>query len=135
MFSHKVLKQSWTAKVLAIIIVLFSFQISTVNAAMITTDQAIQTEHQQYTKSELIQALESTELQQQLQDMGVDPKVLEERIASLTPTEISKLNDQLQQQPAGEGILGLAALLFIVFIITDALCATDLFSFVHCVNR
>jgi len=135
MMSHEYLRQAWIVRFFIALVLLFSFQSTAVNAAMIPTETVIQMEDQQYTKQELLQALESAELQQQLLTMGVDPEVLEERIASLTPAEISQLNAQLETQPAGEGFFGLIALFFVVFIITDALCATDLFSFVNCINR
>lgn len=129
------LQHTWIAKFLIGLVLLLGLQSMSVNAAIIPTDTVIQTEQQQFTKQDLLQKLESAELQQQLLEMGVDPQILEERIASLTPAEISDLNHQLEQQPAGEGFIGLAAFLFVVFIITDALCATDLFSFVNCINR
>ncbi|MEH6576321.1 MAG: PA2779 family protein [Amphritea sp.] len=127
--------KSVIGKLLICLVILFNVQAISVNAAMIPTESVIQTDTQQYSKSDLIQAMESAELKQQLLDMGINPEVLEDRVASLTPDEISQLNAQLETQPAGEGFVGLLALIFVVFVITDAMCATDLFSFVHCVNR
>lgn len=135
MMLHNFLRQTWIGRMVIAMLLMMSLQSVTVNAAMISTDTIIQTENQQYTKNDLLQKLESTELQQQLADMGVDPQELQQRIASLTPDEISQLNANLAAQPAGEGILGLVGLVFVVFVITDMLCATDLFSFVHCINR
>ncbi|WP_432472619.1 PA2779 family protein [Amphritea sp. HPY] len=135
MMSHEYLRRSLIVRLLIALVLSFSFQSSVVNAAIVPTETVIQMEQQQYTKQQLLQSLESAELQQQLLTMGVDPDVLEERIASLTDAEISQLNAQLETQPAGEGFFGLIALFFVVFIITDALCATDLFSFVNCINR
>ncbi|WP_428033724.1 PA2779 family protein [Amphritea sp.] len=135
MMLHNILKRTWIGRIVIALMLIMSFQSVTVNAAMVSTETIIQTEHQQYTKSDLLQKLESTELQQQLVDMGVDPQDLQQRVASLTPDEISQLNANLASQPAGEGILGLVGLVFVIFVITDMLCATDLFSFVHCINR
>ena len=135
MMFKNILRQTWIGRVVIALLLIMSFHSLSVNAAMISTDTIIQTENEQYTKSDLLQKLESTELQQQLIDMGVDTEELQQRIASLTPDEISQLNANLASQPAGEGILGLAGLVFVVFVITDMLCATDLFSFVNCINR
>ena len=74
------------------------------------------------------------ELKTQLEDLGVDTSQLSDRIASLTAAEIQQLNAELEQQPAG-GIVGVLLTIFIVFIITDMLCATDIFSFVKCINK
>ena len=54
-----------------------------------------------------------------------------ERIAQMTDQEIAHLNQQLAELPAGGDVLGLVVLIFIVFIITDAIGATDIFPFVH----
>ena len=132
MLSLRTIRQGWLGRVMMLLILMFSVQATQVNAAMISTGDVIQTEHEQYTKDELLTALESEELQQQLMAMGVDPEVLEQRVASLTPGEISTLNNRLEQQPAGEGFVGLLALIFIVFIITDVACVTDVLSFVKC---
>ncbi|WP_290702483.1 PA2779 family protein [Amphritea sp.] len=135
MLLQNILKQTWIGRLVIALMLVMSFQSLTLNAAMITTDSIIQTENQQYTKNDLIQKLESVELQQQLVDMGVDTQELQQRIASLTPDEISQLNANLASQPAGEGVLGLVGLVFVVFVVTDMLCATNLFSFVRCINR
>lgn len=132
-------QRSWLTRLLIGLMVVVSMQATNLQAAMIATETVLQTDTPTYAQSfnhaELLEALESEALQQQLTEMGVDPQQLEERIASLTAAEISQLNAQLEAQPAGEGFIGLLALIFIVFIITDALCATDLFNFVHCINR
>jgi len=87
-----------------------------------------------YTQADLQTALASEELKAQLQTMGVDVEQLNDRIASLTPSEIQQLNTELEQQPAG-GIVGALVTIFVVFVVTDMLCATDVFPFVKCINK
>jgi hypothetical protein len=65
--------------------------------------------------------------------MGVDPEQLNDRIASLTASEIVKLNAELEQQPAG-GIVSALVTVFVVLVVTDMMCATNVFTFVKCVN-
>ena len=103
-------------------------------AGLVSTQNLIVGGDGGYSKDQLQTALASTELRQQLVDLKVDPQQLGDRIASLTPAEILQLNAELQQQPAG-GIVGVLLTIFIVFVITDMLCATDLFSFVKCINK
>ncbi|WP_296063135.1 PA2779 family protein [uncultured Amphritea sp.] len=135
MMLQNFIRQTWIGRIVIAFLLVMSVQSVTVNAAMVSTDTIIQTENQQYTKSQLLQKLESAELQQQFLDMGVDPQEIQQRVASLTPDEISQLNANLASQPAGEGVLGLIGLVFVVLVITDMLCATDVFSFVNCINR
>jgi hypothetical protein len=52
----------------------------------------------------------------------------------MTDQEVARLNQHLAELPAGGDVLGVILILFIVFIITDMLGATDIFPFVKPVN-
>lgn len=120
---------------LAILILLTGFMSGFAQAGLVSTQDYLQSgEASYYDTMQLQEALASAELRQQLADMGVDPAQLADRVASLTPEEINQLNSELENQPAG-GILGALLLIFILFVITDMLCATDLFPFVKCINK
>jgi uncharacterized small protein (DUF1192 family) len=104
---------------------------------MVSTSTLIHSTDMAYSTQELQTALASDELKQQLENLGVDVTELNDRIASLTAEEIQQLNAELANQPAGAGagVLGVLLTIFLVFIITDMLCATDVFSFVKCINK
>ncbi len=120
---------------LAIVILLTSFTSGLAHAGLVSTQDYLQAgEVLYYDTTQLREAIASEELRQQLAELGVDPAQLEDRIASLTPGEVRQLNSELENQPAG-GILGVLLLLFVLFVITDMLCATDLFPFVNCINK
>lgn len=121
-------------KALIFLLLASGFWGSYAQAGLISTNTMISVHGESYTKMDLQTALASEELKAQLLTMGVDVKQLNDRIASLTPSEIHQLNAELEQQPAG-GILGTLVTIFIVFVITDMLCATDLFTFVKCINK
>ncbi len=110
-------------------------QLPLAQASMITTGEALQVQQEDHDRSRLQALLNQQELQQQLAAQGLDPAVAAQRINSMTAEEVAMLNARLDELPAGEGIIGLVALFFIVFIITDALGATDLFTFVKPINR
>jgi len=65
----------------------------------------------------------------------VERDQVENRINNLTSAELAQFNQQLSEAPAGAGVVGIIVLFLVIFIITDMLCATDIFSFVKCVNR
>lgn len=113
-----------------LIMMLGLIQLPVAQAAMITTDQAIQAQQGDAERARLISLLQKEELQQQLTAYGLDASMAAERVHSMSDAEVAVLNAKLDELPAGEGIVGLAALFFIVFIITDALGATDIFTFV-----
>jgi hypothetical protein len=82
-------------------------------------------------RNQLMQALEQDSVQQQLAALGISQEQAMQRIARMTDQEVAQLNQQLADLPAGGDVLGLLVLIFLVFIITDAIGATDIFPFVH----
>jgi Mg2+ and Co2+ transporter CorA len=101
-----------------------------VQAAMISTPDVIQSQQSQYDREQLFSMLDRDDVQEKLVSMGVAPELVQERINSMTDFEISQLNQQINDMPAG-GILGAVVLIFVVFVITDAIGATDIFPFVR----
>ena len=61
---------------------------------------------------------------------GVSAEEVRQRVAALSDAEVQELAARFDELPAGGDFLGIAALIFIVFIITDAIGATDIFTFV-----
>lgn len=86
---------------------------------------------QQYDKTQLLDSLAQHNVQKAMLSMGVDESLVKERINNLTSEELAQLNTQIDELPVGSGIVGLAVFVFVVFVITDAIGATDVFPFVH----
>ena len=121
-------------KALIFLIVIAGFYASHAQARPIPTLALINEHEHSYSKADLQTALASEELKTQLEEMGVDAEQLNDRIASLTASEIVKLNAELEQQPAG-GIVGALVTVFAVLVVTDMMCATNVFTFVKCINK
>lgn len=122
-------------RLMALCLAISTSLLSTVSyAGFSTTETVISSNQHQYDKDELLQALSTAEVEAQLVELGVDPQQVKDRVASMTAEEVQQLNAELAEMPAGAGILGVALTLFIVFVITDMLCATDIFGFVNCIN-
>lgn len=100
-------------------------------AAMISTPEVIQSQQSAYDREQLASLLDRAEIQEKLLSMGVTPDTVQERITSMTDFEVAQLNQQINDLPAGSGVLGAVVLIFVVFVITDAIGATDIFPFVH----
>ncbi len=66
-----------------------------------------------------------------LSQQGIDAEQVKLRVSQMTDQEIAMLNEHLSDLPAGGDALGIILFIFVVFIITDALGATDVFPFVH----
>ena len=104
------------------------------NASMVSTGDMIQQEQTQLDRQQLLNMLEKQEVQDKLSELGVSKDTVAERINNLTPAELADFEQQLAQAPAGEGVVGVIVLFFVVFIVTDMLCATDIFPFVRCIR-
>lgn len=101
-----------------------------VQAAMVTTPEVMQSQQSEYDRQQLVELLDREDVQKQLLDYGVAPEQVKDRVNKMTDTEVAQLNEQIADMPAG-GILGAILLIFVVFVITDVIGATDIFSFIH----
>jgi len=100
-------------------------------AAMISNSQLINQAQQSNEKTTLLQTIRRADVQSQLLSMGVNTADIEKRVDQMTQAEVAQLNQQIDQLPAGSGVLGIVVLIFIVFVITDVIGATDIFPFIH----
>jgi len=104
-------------------------------AAMIGNAQIINEVRSDLNRSELLHILDRETARQELIALGVSPDMVKQRVAQMTDAEVAQLNQHLADLPAGGDIWGVLLLLFIVFIITDMLGATDIFPFVKPINK
>lgn len=103
-------------------------------AAMVGTGEAVAQQQLSVDRAELKAMLDDQEVQAKLASLGVSQDQVEQRIDSLTADELVDFNSQLDDAPAAAGVVGIIVLFLVIFIITDMLCATNVYSFVNCVN-
>lgn len=123
------------AAMLAVFHVLMIAQVPLANAAMIGTGEVLTEQQQQVDRQQLLSMLDDQQVKDKMLAMGVERDQVENRINNLTSAELAQFNQQLSEAPAGAGVVGVIVLFLVIFIITDMLCATDIFSFVKCINR
>ncbi len=84
-------------------------------------------------KEKLVQIISREDVAKRFQELGVDSKAIEARIASMTDEEASKVAHQIDILPAGAdaggSIIGAIIFIFIVLLITDILGVTKVFNF------
>ena len=68
---------------------------------------------------------------QQLVVLGVESEQAHVRVASLSDTQVSEISGRINELPAGADAGGILLTIFIVFVITDVIGATDIFPFIH----
>jgi len=100
-------------------------------AAMVDNDRIISAQQADLDAAAILAMLDQEFTRQQLENWGVDPEMARERINSLTGEELANINRQLDELRAGGDILGILLVIFIVFVITDVIGATDIFPFIH----
>ena len=113
---------------------MLSLSFGQAHAAMVTNNQVIDQLQVTSEKQSLLQTIRRTDIQQQLLAMGVSVAHVEARVNMMTQEEIAQLNQQIEDLPVGGDILGVLLIIFIVFVITDVIGATDIFPFIKPVN-
>ena len=113
---------------------LLAGSLSSAFAGMVGTQQFLVAEQVQADRERLLSTLSRDDVRQQLSQMGVDPLQAAERVARMTDAEITTLSEGIADLPAGSGVLGAVLVIFIVFVITDVIGATDIFPFIRPVN-
>ncbi len=116
-------------------VALLFVQVSPTYASMVSTASALQKEQLSVDRLALAEMVDRQAVKEQLLELGVEPQAAKERVAAMTDEEIRQLNQHLAEMPAGGDVLGVLLIVFIVFVITDMLGATDIFPFVHSINK
>lgn len=106
-------------------------QLTPAYASMVSTETVVQQAQRNVDRAQLLEMLDREDVQNQLEAMGVDREAAKLRVASMTDAEISQLNARLGDMPAGGDAVGVILFIFLVFVITDLLGATDIFPFIH----
>jgi hypothetical protein len=110
---------------------LLVIQVAPVQAAMLGNSDLLQRASGQIDRQQIKSLIEREDVQQQLVALGVDTEAAAERVDRMTDAEIAQINQRIAEMPAGgSSVLGVLLIIFIVFVITDVLGATDIFPFI-----
>jgi len=108
--------------------------VSYAKAAMVGTEAVVNSMQADDGRERLNALLDRQEVVEAFAKQGIDMQQAKKRVASLTDAEIAKLNQTLDQLPAGgDGIgavVGAIVLIFLVLLITDIIGLTHVFPFV-----
>lgn len=127
----QILKKTKRTLAVMMTILMLSVTGTQAQAAMISNQTIVQ----QLDRQQAVALFNRADIQDQLTQLGVDPELAKSRVAAMSDTEIAQLNQTLADQPAGQDVLGLAFMVFVVLVVTDMLGATDVFPFVKNINR
>ena len=115
---------------MAVVLVAGSLVQSTAFAApagMVSTQQLVQESRMDQQRVQVNDFLARADVQAQLQARGVDVADAQARIAGLSAAELAALSAQIDELPAGEGVLETVLFLLVIFMLLDIAGVTDIF--------
>ena len=118
---------------LAILMLMISTPFQSAIAAMITTEDLVNSGKASQARAYISEVLAREDIQTALIAQGIDPIEAQARVDSLSDEEAIRFAGMIEQLPAGGSIawiVGLAVFVFLVLLITDILGFTDIFPFV-----
>jgi len=115
---------------------LLDLSVQTANAQMVDTSTVIAEQQQETNRERVAVFLGREDVQKVMVQQGVDPTEAQKRVASLSPAELTKMANSMDQLPAGAdggagAIVGAVVFVFVVLLITDLLGLTHVFPFVN----
>lgn len=123
------------ALTVAAVILTYLTCISGAYAGIVSSEQVIVQQQSIYSKQQVLEMLDSGEVQDKLVSLGVSLEDAEMRIASMTDQEINQLNSQMNDMPAAAGgIVGVVVTVLVVLVVLDLVGVTDVFSFIRPIN-
>jgi len=102
---------------MAVMMLLISTPYQSALAALINTETVISENQNQVSRQYLLQLLAREDVRSALIEQGIDPQEAEARIASLSDSEIIELADQIENLPAGQGLIGLTIGVLIIVLL------------------
>ncbi|PPE66966.1 PA2779 family protein [Caldimonas caldifontis] len=85
-------------------------------------------------RERLAAALDRPELVAKLEQWGVTPEQARARVNALSDEEAQRLVAQIDEAPAGAGVLGALVFIFVLLLVTDILGLTKVFPFTRSVR-
>jgi hypothetical protein len=121
----------WFAGPMAAVMFVTTSGIGTAHAGLVATDEAAEQQVLAADRAELLAALDRQDVRDQLVALGVAPAEAAARINAMSDVELAQVMDQVNSMPAGEGalgfVIGVALIVLVVFLVTDALDVTDVY--------
>lgn len=96
---------------------------------LVSTQSVLAADRAGADRERINEILARADVQDQLLKQGVDLDEVESRVAALSDAEAQQMAEQLEQLPAGAGVVGALFAVFIILLVTDILGLTDVYPF------
>lgn len=98
-------------------------------AGIIGTQSMIEMDQADTDRARVESFVEQENVRDQMLSMGVDPAEVKERLAALTDAELSMLNQNIENLPAGgDGVLVVIGIVFLVLLILELTGVINIFN-------
>jgi hypothetical protein len=122
------------ALLLAVVMLAVSMPLGLAHAALVTTDQLLDSGENANDRARVLAFLGRDEVREQIVALGVDPAEAAARVAALSDDQVRQIAGEIDRLPAGQNavaaIVGAILIIFLVLLVTDLLGLTDVFPFV-----
>ncbi|WP_404377508.1 PA2779 family protein [Vreelandella aquamarina] len=99
------------------------------NMDLVSTQSVLAGDRAGADRERIYEILARADVQDQLLKQGVSPADVEARVAALSDAEARQMAEQLEQLPAGAGVVGALFAVFVILLVTDILGLTDVYPF------
>jgi len=96
-------------------------------AGMVTSSELSSAAQVEQLRDEIRTVIARDDIRSHLLDNGVSPDDINDRINTMTGSEVLAMHAQLDSLPAGEGFLGGVIAIIVIFILLDLAGVTDVF--------
>lgn len=96
-------------------------------AGMVSTDDLNTVNQTELKRDDVRNLVAREDVRTHLQQYGVDASELNDRIDSMTDSELMQFHAEMDKLPAGEGFLGGVIALIVIFMLLDIAGVTDVF--------
>lgn len=97
-------------------------------AALVPTQTLIESATMDHTRNQLQTMLAREDVRVELIRLGVDPEVVQKRLAALTAEELQQLQSRMHDLPAGGDALAVVGIVFLVLLILELVGVTNVFT-------
>ncbi|MEH6713786.1 MAG: PA2779 family protein [Paraglaciecola polaris] len=113
---------------------LLTLSLGTASAGVYSSNDVLNQAQYQFNKQQVLSMVYSQDVLTQLEALGVSPADAKARINNMTQSELSALNEQMNNMPAG-GIVGAIVTVLVVVALLDLLGVTDVYPFIRPINN
>lgn len=96
---------------------------------LVSTQSVLANDSGQADRERIQQLLNRADIQDALVEQGVDLNEVDARVAALSDAEAQQMANQLEELPAGAGVIGALFAVFVILLVTDILGLTDVYPF------